>query len=211
MHQDPWHTAGNRTALSLATRRSSWRATNTRCWPRPPPRSQQAGIHRRHAAMWPCGDMLMLSCLPFHSLVLMIGPCEDRPSNPHAVGRLPLRAEPSGGAPGSGLGHLVSKRVQADWRLVLGEVAMDIRPGRITQGLQGEVVMVASVARRKLKGKSFAGGGKGWQYNPISTPNLNLSWICPHSHSVPVRHRGAVRTQCICGQLGWADNLPKTS
>ena len=31
----------------------------------------------------------------------------------------------------------MSKRVQADWKLVLGEVALDIRPGRIMQGLQG--------------------------------------------------------------------------
>ncbi|GAX83403.1 hypothetical protein CEUSTIGMA_g10828.t1 [Chlamydomonas eustigma] len=34
------------------------------------------------------------------------------------------------------MGYHTSKRVQADWRLVLGEVALDIRPGKISQGLQ---------------------------------------------------------------------------
>ena len=53
--QDRWRTASNRTASSLATPRSSWRATSTRCWQRHPPRSQQVviidlGID--HAAMF---------------------------------------------------------------------------------------------------------------------------------------------------------------
>jgi hypothetical protein len=37
----------------------------------------------------------------------------------------------------TGMGYTASKRVQSDWKLVLGEVALDIRPGKITQGLQG--------------------------------------------------------------------------
>jgi len=33
-------------------------------------------------------------------------------------------------------GHQVAKKVQADWKLILGEMAIDIRPGKLTQGLQ---------------------------------------------------------------------------
>lgn len=33
-------------------------------------------------------------------------------------------------------GHVAAKKVQAEWRVVLGEMAVDIRIGRVTSGLQ---------------------------------------------------------------------------
>lgn len=38
-------------------------------------------------------------------------------------------------------GLQVAKRVQADWRLVLGESAVDIRVGRVSAGLQREYLL----------------------------------------------------------------------
>jgi len=46
-------------------------------------------------------------------------------------------------------GHSVGKRVAPDWRLVLGEMALDIRPGRITVGLQSGS---AAGGRKKARG-----------------------------------------------------------
>lgn len=50
------------------------------------------------------------------------------------------KQEPPAGSGGAGSGsvghHPVGKRVAADWRMILGEMALDIRPGRLTPGLQ---------------------------------------------------------------------------
>ncbi len=50
------------------------------------------------------------------------------------------------------MGHHAAKRVQADWKLVLGEVALDIRPGKITQGLAGKEQNL--VEKMEVEGKS---------------------------------------------------------